>query len=59
MDERDQQRKIRHRLSVLRHAEEVTGSVAATGASKSRGAPGIGLIPSRRSLTWMSGSFHR
>ena len=30
MDERDQQRKIRHRLSVLRHAEEVSGSVAAT-----------------------------
>lgn len=30
MDERDQQRKIRHRLAVLRHAEEVSGSVAAT-----------------------------
>jgi transposase InsO family protein len=30
MDEREQQRKIRHRLGVLRHAEEVTGSVAAT-----------------------------
>ena len=30
MDEREQQRKIRHRLAVLRHAEEVTGSVAAT-----------------------------
>ena len=29
MDERDQQRKIRHRLAVLRHAEEVSGSVAA------------------------------
>ena len=30
MDERDQQRKIRHRSAVLRHAEEVSGSVAAT-----------------------------
>ena len=30
MDERDQRRKIRHRLAVLRHAEEVSGSVAAT-----------------------------
>ena len=30
MDDREQQRKIRHRLAVLRHAEEVTGSVSAT-----------------------------
>ena len=30
MDEREQQRKIRHRLGVLRHAEEVSGSVGAT-----------------------------
>ena len=30
MDEREQQRKIRHRLAILRHAEEVTGNVAAT-----------------------------
>jgi len=30
MDDREQQRKIRHRLAVLRHAEEVTGNVAAT-----------------------------
>lgn len=30
MDEREQQRKIRHRLAVLRHAEEVTGNVSAT-----------------------------
>ena len=30
MDDREQQRKVRHRLAVLRHAEEVTGSVAAT-----------------------------
>lgn len=30
MDEREQQRKIRHRLAVIRHAEEVTGNVAAT-----------------------------
>jgi transposase InsO family protein len=30
MDERAQQRRIRHRLAVLRHAEEVSGSVAAT-----------------------------
>ena len=30
MDEREQQGKIRHRLAVLRCAEEVTGSVAAT-----------------------------
>ena len=30
MDDREQQRKIRHRLAVLRHAEEVSGSVAAT-----------------------------
>jgi len=30
MDEREQQRKMRHRLGVLRHAEEVSGSVAAT-----------------------------
>ena len=30
MDEREQQRKIKHRLNVLRHAEEVTGNVART-----------------------------
>jgi transposase-like protein len=30
MDEREQQRKVRHRLAVLRHAEEVIGNVAAT-----------------------------
>jgi transposase InsO family protein len=30
MDEREQQRKVRHRLAVLRHAEEVTGNVSAT-----------------------------
>jgi transposase len=30
VDEREQQRKIRHRLAVLRHAEEVSGNVAAT-----------------------------
>ena len=30
MDEREQQRKIRHRLAVLGHADEVSGSVAAT-----------------------------
>lgn len=30
MDDREQQRKIRHRLAVLRHAEEVTGNVALT-----------------------------
>jgi len=29
MDEREQQRKVRHRLAMLRHAEEVTGNVAA------------------------------
>lgn len=29
MDERDQQRKIRHRVAVLRHAAEVTGNVEA------------------------------
>ena len=30
MDDRDQQRKVRHRLAVLRHAEEVSGNVSAT-----------------------------
>ena len=30
MDDREQQRKIRHRLAVLRHAEEVSGNVAVT-----------------------------
>jgi transposase-like protein len=30
MDEREQQRKVRHRLSILRHAEEVSYSLAAT-----------------------------
>ncbi|WP_420610748.1 helix-turn-helix domain-containing protein [Candidatus Poriferisodalis sp.] len=30
MDDREQRRKIRHRLAVLRHAEEVSGNVAAT-----------------------------
>ena len=30
MDEPQQQRKVRHRLAVLRHAEEVSGNVAAT-----------------------------
>jgi len=30
MDDREQQRKVRHRLAVLRHAEEVSGNVAAT-----------------------------
>ena len=29
MDEREQQRRIKHRLAVLRHAEEVSGNVAA------------------------------
>lgn len=29
MDERHQQQKMRHRLAVLRHADEVTGNVAA------------------------------
>jgi transposase-like protein len=30
MDEREQQRRIRHRLSVLRHAAEISGNVAPT-----------------------------
>ena len=30
MDDREQQRRIKHRLSVLRHAEELSGNVAAT-----------------------------
>ncbi len=30
MDNREQHRKVRHRLGVLRHAEEVTGNVAKT-----------------------------
>ena len=30
MDEREQLRKVRHRLAMLRHAEEVSGNVAAT-----------------------------
>ena len=30
MDDREQQRKVRHRLAVLRHADEVTGNVART-----------------------------
>ena len=30
MDEREQQRKVRHRLAVLRHADEISGNVAAT-----------------------------
>jgi transposase len=30
MDEREQQRRVRHRLSVLRHVDEVSGNVAAT-----------------------------
>jgi transposase InsO family protein len=30
MNEREQQRKVRHRLAVLRHAAEVTGNVSAT-----------------------------
>jgi hypothetical protein len=30
MYEREQQRRIRHRLSVLRHAEEISANVAAT-----------------------------
>lgn len=30
MTESEQQRKVRHRLAVLRHAEEITGNVAAT-----------------------------
>jgi len=30
MDEREQQRKVRRRLAVLRHAEEVSGNVSAT-----------------------------
>lgn len=29
MDNREQRRKVRHRLAVLRHAEEVSGNVAA------------------------------
>ena len=35
MDDREQQRKIRHRLAVLRHAEEVSGNVAAVWVSAS------------------------
>jgi hypothetical protein len=31
MDERQQQRRVRHRLSVLRHAEEISGNVVAIG----------------------------
>lgn len=30
MTEREQQRVVNHRLSVLRHAEEITGNVAQT-----------------------------
>ena len=30
MNERKQQRKVRHRLAVVRHAAEVTGNVSAT-----------------------------
>ena len=30
MDDREQQRKVKHRLGVIRHAQEVTGNVAAT-----------------------------
>jgi transposase-like protein len=30
MEEREQQRKIKHRLAVIRHAQEVTGNVAQT-----------------------------
>ena len=30
MDDREQQRKVKHRLAVIRHAQEVTGDVAAT-----------------------------
>ena len=30
LDEREQQRKVRHRLAILRYAEEVSGNVAAT-----------------------------
>ncbi len=30
MNEQDQQRKVRHRIAVLRHAAEVTGNVAQT-----------------------------
>jgi len=30
VDEQEQQRKIRHRLAVLRHAEEVSHDVSAT-----------------------------
>jgi transposase-like protein len=30
MDEREQLRKVRHRLAMLRHAEEISGNVAAT-----------------------------
>ena len=30
MDDREQQREVKHRLAVIRHAQEVTGNVAAT-----------------------------
>ena len=30
MNEQDQQRKVSHRIAVLRHAAEVTGNVAQT-----------------------------
>ena len=30
MDDREQQRKVKHRLAIIRHAQEVTGNVAAT-----------------------------
>jgi hypothetical protein len=32
MDDREQQRKTRHRLAILRHAEGVTGNVSARGS---------------------------
>ena len=30
MDDREQQRKVKHRLAIIRHAQEVTGNVAQT-----------------------------
>jgi hypothetical protein len=50
MDDREQQRKVRHRLAVLRHAEEVSGNVAATcrhyGISVAALAGDVGAEPS-------------
>jgi hypothetical protein len=51
VDDREQQRKVEHRLAVIRRAQEVTGNVAATAAiTGSAGSASTGGCAATKSL---------